>query len=165
MRPTAKEIRRILLYDPRTGMFVNKISRGSGARAGTVSGTTHRRDGYVHLCIWGRQYKAHRLAWVYMTGRWPRKDVEHKNGIRSSNEWKNLRLANDSENQANAKRRTDNKSGYKGVYFSKSHGKWRATIQVRKKRLRLGVFETVEQAHAAYAAAAKKHFGEFARTA
>jgi hypothetical protein len=121
--------------------------------------------GYVHIKIDGHAYKAHRLAWFYMTGVWPAEDVEHKDRNKSNNRWKNLRLSDDSKNQANTSRRSDNTSGFKSVHFRKDSGKYRARLQVRGKRLALGCFDTAEAAHAAYIVAAKQHFGEFARVA
>ena len=159
---TAVELRKQLKYFPRLGIFKRNIacSRSPvGAIAGGLSGC-----GYFQIKIHGKLYKTHRLAWLYQTGIWPRKDVEHKNGNPLDNRWANLRLvANDSLNQANAKRRIDNTSGYKGVFYRKDSKKFRVRIQVKGKRIALGYFENPRTAHAAYVKAAVKYFGEFAR--
>jgi hypothetical protein len=155
-------IKKRLSYSRKTGLFTRKIAVPRGA-VGSVAGTKSRRDGYVHVKIFGKQHKAHRLAWAFITGRWPARDVEHRDTNRSNNRWRNLRLANDSQNQANANKRVDNTSGCKSVSRRKDSGKYRARIQVRKRRLSLGDHRTSKLAHAAYCKAAKKHFGEYAR--
>jgi hypothetical protein len=104
---------------------------------------------------------AHRLAWLYMTGVWPTKDIDHQDRNRQNNKWKNLREATFSQNKANASKNY-NKSGYKGAYSQ--HGKtFFSSIGVNGKRIYLGTFPTAKLAHQAYVKAAKHYFGEFAR--
>lgn len=74
----------------------------------------------------------------------------------------NLRQATRSQNMANARQKANNTSGFKGVHFLR--GKWQAQIQIGGRRIHLGCYLTPEVAHMAYRIAAKKHFGEFART-
>ena len=102
------------------------------------------------------------MAWLYMTGSWPAKDIDHKDGDGLNNSWCNLREATRLENSGNSRRRSDNTSGAKGVRLDR--GKWIAQIVVAGKLRRLGTFNTLEAAAAAYEAAATEHFGEFART-
>lgn len=154
-------LRKLLTYDPLSGEFTRNVSIG-GKFSGTTAGTI-TSQGYVGIRIGKIRYYAHRLAWLWMTGQWPTKDIDHKNGARSDNKWNNLRLASPSENQANAKRPSHNKSGYKGVHFYPRYGKWRAVIMVDKKSLSIGYFQTIEEAHKAYCEAARTHFGEYAR--
>lgn len=87
--------------------------------------------------------------------------ADHEDGDGLNNLRSNLRLADSKQNSQNRRRAKDNKSGYKGVHFEK--GKWSARIMVNKKFLRLGRFNTPEEAHEAYKKAAIEHFGEFAR--
>jgi hypothetical protein len=87
------------------------------------------------------------------------------NGDRANDRLANLRLATSSQNAANKKKHSNNTSGFKGVHLRKGTSRWAAAIRVGQKRIHLGFFSTPEQAHAAYAAAAKEHFGEFARSA
>lgn len=156
---SAKELRNRFYYYKSTGKWQVRIGRKR-----EIVGHLHS-TGYVHIQIGGRIYKAHRLAWLYITGEFPPEDIEHKNLIKSDNRWKNLRLGNDSLNQANVRKRVDNTVGFKSVSYRLDSKKWRARIQVRKKRYALGSFNTPEEAHAAYVKAAKKYFGEFARAA
>lgn len=158
----AETLRARLHYDPSTGVFTWRISQGrapAGARAGGFW------KGYVGIRVGGRKYFAHRLAYLYMTGAWPPGDIDHRDMDRLNNRWSNLRSATRSQNKANCTLRSDNTTGFKGVSFFKQTSRYHAKIEVRGKHLHLGFFETPEAAHAAYAAAAKHHFGEFARAA
>lgn len=74
----------------------------------------------------------------------------------------NLRLATNTQNSANQRRRITNKSGYKGVSLNKRLGRWRAQLQFNGKKVPLGHYDTPELAHAAYVAKATEMFGEFA---
>lgn len=121
------------------------------------------KSGYRQIYFDGRPYNAADLAWVIMTGRWPCRTVDHKNLQRADDRWSNLRLASWSQNRANLRRYKNNKSGFKGVSLFRANGKWKAQIQVQKKKIALGHHATPEAAHLAYAVAAKKYYGEFAR--
>jgi hypothetical protein len=121
--------------------------------------------GDVHIRVQGRHYSAHQLAWLYMTGRWGRPMIDHRDGNSMNNRWSNLRLATASQNNANRRRSPHSLSGYKGVSLvPNSRRRWQAVIYKNRKRMYLGTFPTPQDAHAAYVAAARKRFGEFART-
>lgn len=89
--------------------------------------------------------------------------VDHINRNTLDNQRANLRLANHSENAGNTKKRSDNKSGYKGVCWHKAACRWIAQIQKNNKTIYLGLYSTPEEAHAAYRKAAEQLHGEFAR--
>jgi hypothetical protein len=91
--------------------------------------------------------------------------IDHINGDAMDDRLVNLRLANPSENKINQKIRCDNKSGFKGVSWYSRDSKWKAAIGLRGKRYHLGYFNTAEDAHAVYVAAAENLHGEFARHA
>jgi hypothetical protein len=97
-----------------------------------------------------------------MTGSWGRPTIDHRDGDPTNNRWNNLRKATPSQNSANRRRPQNNTSGFKGVLAYR--GKWRATISKNGQSTVLGMFQSPEAAHAAYVAAARKLFGEFART-
>jgi hypothetical protein len=118
-----------------------------------------RKDGYIDIGIDGKSYLAHSLAWLYVTGQW-RREIDHKNTRRADNRWRNLRPATRSLNRANSRIAKNNTSGLKGVRLYRS-GKFQARIG----QTHLGYFDTAIEAGTAYITAAKKHFGEFARTA
>jgi hypothetical protein len=98
-----------------------------------------------------------------VNGEWPAGGLDHKDGNRANNAISNLRLASDSQNQAN--RKGNRSRGLpKGVTRHRT-GKYQAAIKVGGKAIHLGLHATAERAHAAYVAAARKHYGEFARAA
>ncbi len=158
---TIERLRFLLHYDPATGHFVRQRTAG-GQLPGTIAGNT-RRDGYRTINIDGRSYYCQRLAWLWMTGNWPEVDIDHVNGCPSDNIWTNLRLATPSQNLANSRLAKNSSSGLKGVYFHRHTNKWCAGITHQGKKIYLGLFETPEAAHAAYAQTAQQLFGNFAR--
>jgi hypothetical protein len=94
-----------------------------------------------------------------MTGKWPNGGIDHKDGTSLNNCWSNLRLASQSNNCRNSKKQA--RVSHKGVAKVRS-GLYRARIFLGRS-VHLGYFSTPKLAHAAYARAAKKHFGEYAR--
>lgn len=90
-------------------------------------------------------------------------EVDHRDGDGFNNQRDNLRVATRSQQLANARTRSDNTSGFRGVHFDKRRGLFAAEIKVGPKRYRLGRFRDPIEAACAYNAAALKHFGEFAR--
>jgi hypothetical protein len=113
----------------------------------------------------GRPYTAHRLAWLYMTGDWPPPGltVDHKDTDGRNNAWRNLRLATQQQQQFNRSKQKRNTTGYKGVTYSKKKGLYCAFIGFNRKGYNLGGYATAKMAHAAYANAARRLHGEFAR--
>lgn len=161
-RPCAETVRAKFHYDPETGHFHRKKAFGK-LPAGSISGCLRLRDGYWFVSMNGRQYLAHRLAWLYVHGEWPACQIDHANGDRRDNRLSNLRLCTISENRWNSKIRERNTSGYKGVTWDVNRKKWMAQIMAHRRKRHLGRFNTREEAHAAYQAAALKLHGEFAR--
>jgi len=97
-----------------------------------------------------------------MTGGWPKARIDHRDLDRKNNKWSNLREADDSKNRANTRARPDNKLNIKGVGLHVC-GKYQARIFKDNKFCHLGLFDTAQEASAAYAKAAEEVFGEFAR--
>ena len=158
---TVERLRELLHYDPETGVFRWRITRCGRAMCGNTVGTNNGR-GYLRVAIDGRSYLLHKLAWLYVYGQWPAGRTDHDDRNTTNNRINNLRPATDSQNQANARRRSDNKSGYKGVHWYVRSRKWCSAIKVNGKRVHLGYFRSPQEAHAAYCAAATKNYGEFA---
>lgn len=117
--------------------------------------------GYVVIRIAGYLYRAHRLAWLYMTGEWPALAVDHVNRNPSDNRWANLRQATPRQNGANSKPRGAH--GLKGVHLHTRNRRWVAQIKKGGTTVYLGSFDTPAEAHAAYAAEARSVFGPFMR--
>lgn len=158
MELTQERLKELLLYDPETGIFTWERRRGRPSRT-LGAGVKEKTYGHILICVDGRMFRAHRLAWLYVHGSFPARHIDHINGVRDDNRISNLREATESQNQCN--RAGTSKTGYKGVYLHKS-GRWYAMIQCGKKRQCLGYFETPEAAAEAYKAAAESAFGEFA---
>jgi hypothetical protein len=157
---TQSRLKELLDYNPKTGVFIWRVDRGSKYKAGDVAGSVKPR-GVSHIGVDGRPHFAHVLAWLYMAGKYPEGLIDHEDGNPSNNRWKNLREATHAQNGANVGLRKDNTSGFKGVRFR--YGKWRASIKTQDRRLHLGTFDTAEEACAAYHKAAEELHGDFAR--
>lgn len=153
---TQGDLKESLHYNPKTGVFTRKKSSGN-VKAGQVAGGK-QSDGYLQIRIKGRRYLASRLAWLYMTGEWPKAEIDHIDRNRANNAFGNLREATRSQNGANTKALC----GMKGASFHKAAGKWRADITVMGQAKYLGLFDTELDAHNAYRVAAAEAFGEFA---
>lgn len=159
---TAERLREVIIYDPGTGEFRWRISR-PGCVAGRVAGTI-KPEGYQQIEVDGRLYRGARLAVLYMTGAWPPpgKLVDHRDGVRDNDRWKNLRVVTYSQNARN--RRATTASGRVGVYAVKN-GRWTATIWLDGRNRNLGTHESLKAAAAVREAAERMHFGEFSRAA
>jgi hypothetical protein len=91
-------------------------------------------------------------------------DTDHANGNKLDNRRENLRVCTCSENHRNRVAYHNNTSGYKGVYWRKQSHKWMAQINVNRKFLYLGLFDSPEEAARFYDLAALAYFGDFANT-
>lgn len=153
----ASQISKVLHYSHETGVFTWLVSSGR-ARKGASAGNV-RPDGYSSICICGKAYYSHRLAWFIHYGNWPRLQIDHINGNRSDNRISNLRECSQSENLQNMGIRKG-VSKYAGVTLCKKTGKWIAEIGVDRKRYKLGRFKTEIEAYQAYLNA-KSHYHKF----
>jgi hypothetical protein len=160
---TAERLRELLHYDPDTGVFTWLRVKGRRVRVGALSGKANG-GGYFQIGVDGRIYYAHRLAWLYVHGEWPVASIDHVNCDRCDNRLANLRPATKAQNAANARKRTNNSSGFKGAYWNARRNKWMASIEADGHQRHLGYFDNPTDAHKAYVAAAERHFGEFARS-
>ena len=156
-----------VVYDCSTGLFVWKyrpdMSNSWNARFAGKQALNIDSDGYKSGRINYRIYQAHRVAWLIHYGEWPDGQVDHINMVRSDNRIDNLRLATRSENAMNRGKQNDNTSGYKGVSWHKSSGKWQAKIKKNGKCIYLGTYHDVLEAHLAYCRAVHDVHGQFAR--
>jgi hypothetical protein len=148
---TAERLRELLSYDPDTGFFRWVVKR-NGVPVGPEIRSVDK-EGYVQIRVDQRKYYAHRLAWLYVHGRWPADQLDHISGIRSENRIANLREATNAENGQNCVVRRNNASGHPGVSWDKQCGKWRARIKVNRKGIHLGKFDNIGDAIAARAKA------------
>jgi hypothetical protein len=158
---TAKRVRELFNYNPATGRLTRRIAVGSRGRKGDSPGTDNR-NGYTRVIVDYKKYYAHRLAWLHVFGFMPT-EIDHIDGDRTNNRINNLRPATRTQNMANSKRPKSSSRSPRGVYWVKANKNWKAVISINNRSVHLGTFLTPEEAQAAYAAAAKKHRGEFAR--
>ena len=133
------ELKELLKYDCETGDFTWKKRLGGRMRIGAVAGTQNG-NGYTQIMINRQVYRAHRLAWLYMTGKWPENDIDHINHDRTDNRWVNLREVTRTENLKNSSLRKRNTSGVCGVHWYEGRDKWQSYIAASGKRVHLGYF-------------------------
>lgn len=159
---TCEELRKLLNYNPETGMFTWLVPTSNRVKVLDTAGSPS--NGYIVLRVKGRNYRAHRLVWLYVYGRWPTSLIDHINGVRNDNRLANLREATNAENMVNIGKQRNNTSGFKGVSLHKASGKWSAYCKINYKKHHLGLFNTPEEASAEYQAFAKEHHGKFYHT-
>ena len=156
---TADRLREMLRYDEGTGLFTWLVSRYR-TRAGDTAGSV-LNTGYVRIVIDGKKFFAHRLAFLYVEGKFPEFSVDHIDGVPANNRWANLRKATHSENLRNQYIKSNNTSGVKGVSWYRKSKKWKAQIVSNGRVINLGHFETMEEAAEAYRKAGRELHGEF----
>jgi hypothetical protein len=154
---TQARLQDLVKYDRDTGIFTWNMTRRR-CRSGDKAGCS-MQNGYAGIRLDDTLYTAHRLAWLYVHGEWPARQLDHVNGVRADNRLCNLREATNAQNAQNRKR-VDNKSGFPGV--RKENSKWLAEIKVDYKPIRLGLFTTPEAAHDVYLKA-KQELHPFSR--
>lgn len=151
----------LLDYDADLGVFTwrNPTSRRvhRGQPAGSLS-----TDGYIRIQIDRKLYLAHHLAWLVVTGSWPKGNLDHRDGVRTNNVFDNLREAGHGPNSWNAGPHIDNTSGVKGVHFHSGSEKWRAVLMHNGRQHHLGLFSSLEEARETRRKAALNLYGEFA---
>lgn len=144
---TQEHLKSLLTYNPDTGDFRWRVNCGTRAKAGALAGAKNS-EGYIHIQICRRKYRAHRLAWLYTFGYCPA-EIDHINRAKDDNRIANLRSVTHAENGQNQKRPSNNTSGHIGVDYHKRSQKWRARIKIDGKLKDIGYFTTVEEAAAA----------------
>lgn len=166
---TVDRLRELLQYDPATGAFTwlprpledfadeNRGKVWNVRWPGKVAGSPC--NGYIAISINKRLHKAHRLAFLYMTGEWPKGEVDHRNGVKTDNRWENLRDVTHQVNSQNTRAARGAATGLLGAYIEKSTGRFFSSICVDGRLRWLGYHPTAESAHAAYVAA-KREFHE-----
>lgn len=161
----AEKVKELFDYDPETGIFRWKINI-SRHRKGAVAGTPSSDGRYLAVRYKGKYYQLSRLAFLWMIGRWPEPEADHRNLDKLDNRWSNLREATKSQNAANRIAFHTNRVGLKGVIRVTRYGvtKYEARIRVAGKQRHLGRFDSAQEAHQAYVIAAEAAHGNFARS-
>ena len=152
----------VLHYNESNGLFTWKINKSSKVKFGKTAGSV-TNQGYIEIWIDYRRYQAHRLAWMYIYGKFPEKLIDHINGNKSDNRLDNLRLATNKENCQNSRLSKKNTSGVKGVSWHTKTKKWRAYIKNHGKFKHLGLFDDFFEACCVACSNRSKLHKEFAR--
>lgn len=155
----ASYVNSVLSYDPAYGVFkwLVDVGRYGRIKAGSEAGGIDS-NGYVLIRLLGHRYSAHRLAWFYVFGQWPKEQIDHINGCRSDNRIDNLRPASHLLNAQNIHRlQSNNTSGFMGVSWHKGTKRWVAQMWINRKNTTLGYFADPAEAGAAYIEAKRKH--------
>ena len=162
----------LLAYDKETGEFLHRHREAkhfnatakrtkeslqeqwNGRYAGTVAGSASSSTGYHVMRIFGKDYLAHRLAYLMSTGVDPLDmSIDHINHDRLDNSFSNLRIVSHAENHRNRRVQVNSSSGSIGIsaYQSKPHC-WVGRVQVDGRQLRItnprtgyGYFEDFER--------------------
>jgi hypothetical protein len=170
-------LRAVLRYDPETGKLfwrerpVTMFSDGAHTAAHSCAkwnakhagqeAFTSLNEGRPHGRIFRKSYFASRVIWALVYGEWPI-EVDHKNHDPADNRLGNLRACTHKQNLSNQSSTRGSSSRFVGVSWSRDRQKWQAQITVDGRRIQLGRHATEEAAAAAYDAAAREHFGEYA---
>lgn len=154
---TQKELKKLLSYNPETGLFTWKVDKRP-VRKGRVAGSK-TSEGYIQIVINYKRYLAHRLAFLYTTGSFPEKYTDHINGNKKDNRFRNLRQASGFQNMCNRSKQKNNTSGIRGV--RRQGKKYEARANFQGESYRLGLFPTPKEASKAYQEFTKEKYGEF----
>lgn len=148
-----ENVNTLLTYNEQTGVFVWAKQPSRAVKQGQTAGSAHP-TGYVFISIKSKLYAAHRLAWLVTHGTLPLGHIDHINGIRDDNRINNLRDVTHTENlQGFRHPRSNSVAKMVGVTYRKDCCKWQARMQRNGTTQFLGMFNTPEEASAAYQAA------------
>lgn len=152
---TQERIRYLFTYDPIDGSFVRRKRTANMSKVGEKAGSVNSK-GYIVMKVDGKAYKAHRLAWLWWHGEWPKDQIDHINGDKQDNRIDNLRVVSNSENCQNKIKPYKNSKIARGVRYDERPGRvkrYESRLTVNGVRIFLGSFNTVEEAYEAYISA------------
>lgn len=153
---TLAQVRELLRYEPESGHFFWVAGHGAGRNPDHLPSGGLSSKGYWRLKVGKKLLYAHRLAWFYVHGEWPKGQIDHINGNRTDNRIENLRCVSTTTNAEN--KRSANKNNKTGLLGTcPDRGLFKACLKVNGKTINLGRFATPEEAQAAYIAAKRIH--------
>lgn len=160
---TQERLKEVINYNPETGIFTWNVNH-KRVRKGSVAGHKYS-TGYIRISIDGVQYRAQRLAWLYITGNMPKNQIDHINRVRDDNRFVNLRDVPNHVNQMNKgvyPYRSKTNGGFRGVSKVKNcKQRWSARITFKRKTINIGCFGSPEEAHEAYCKKMSELYGEY----
>ena len=140
--PSLKALEGHFRYSPYTGELKNW-------ETGHIANRLDSKGKYIQVEFRNETWQAHRICYYLGTKQNPKEwQIDHIDRNYSNNRLDNLRLLDNGSQQLNTKIRSNNKSGYPGVFFDKKAGKYRAFIGKKKKKF-LGTFASKEEAREA----------------
>lgn len=148
-----EELKRILDYDPDSGLFRWKVDCRNNIKKGDMAGTLRENTKLIYIMIKGAHYKADKLAFLYMTGKYPKYEIQHKNGVRFLNGWDNLEIETIPEIKNYAKK----KNSIRGVFQNENY---KVTIYYDRQRCSLGSYKDFDEAVCARYAGEQIFFGD-----
>jgi len=144
--------REFLYYNPKFGYILWKKKPSPKANriaVGQLAGYINQ-VGDIRIAIKGKEYKAHRLAWLLHYGKFPKDEIDHINGNRADNSIRNLRDVAHRENMSNQKQHRKGRDLPVGVSRHPNSQKYHARAYKNGKCNHIGLYKTVEQAKEAY---------------
>lgn len=150
------ELMNTLHYCPDSGVFTWKIKRRGTNGIHKVAGSSNGK--YIRIIVNRKKFYAHRLAWLFQTGEYPKGIIDHINGDKTDNRIENLRDVSHSNNGANRFNQANNTSGNIGVSFCNTKKRWIAKIVKDYKHIHIGYFKEKTDAISAYGNAKKRLF-------
>lgn len=155
---TQETLKQLLHYDPETGVFTWLKKRGKSAVNKEAGHNCFKNTKQYRLIgVETKLYRAHRLAWLYMTGSMPALEIDHIDGNGLNNAWLNLREVDRRENCRNMRLHNHNTSGISGVSWRKQRNKWRAYVMVDNHQINLGHYDDLFEACCARKSAELKY--------
>jgi hypothetical protein len=142
---TQNRLKELLFYDSGTGLFVRNTSPSNNVKIGDIAGSK-QKNGYYMISVDGKKYYSHRLAWLYMFGKFPDKFIDHINQDKSDNRISNLRNVTKSLNSINTPVRSHSQIGYKNIQLDKRDNMYSVVFVRNKKTNYLGRFSNIEEA-------------------
>ena len=143
---TAETVRELFDYNPHDGHLRWRVARQKIIK-GAIAGYVSTSDGYRYVCFDYNELLAHRIIWFWVTGEWPKCQIDHENRIRDDNRWTNLREATNGQNSRNSSGRRNSTTGIRGIDVRR--GKYRVRINVDGREIVIGRFVKLRDAERA----------------
>lgn len=140
---TQYRLKQLLNYCPTTGIFTWASKRKRFNIGDRVIGSP-MKNGYLRVKLDGKSYKLHKLAYLFMVGYLPARNIliDHEDGNPSNNAWCNLRLVNPTDSNKN---RRFKRGKLSGIEFT-PYGTYRVRIRLFECYKHVGTFKTLEGA-------------------